>query len=53
MTSSIMNSWRTVIISWMYAFMLLFILFALAGRQAISWVLMKLYEFFIQKTPIR
>jgi hypothetical protein len=40
-------------ISWLYAFMLLVIIIALAGKQAISWVLIKLYEFFIQKNPVR
>ncbi len=53
MTNSLLNSWRSAMISWLYAFMLLVIIIALAGKQAISWVLIKLYEFFIQKNPVR
>jgi hypothetical protein len=53
MTGSLFNSWRSAFISWLYAFMLLVILIALAGKQAVAWTLMKLYEFFIQKNPVR
>ena len=47
MNTSFLNTVKTDIVSWFYAFILLFILIAMAGKQAIAWVLMKLYEFFI------
>lgn len=53
MTNSLFNSWRSSFISWFYAFMLVLIIIALAGKQVISWVLMKLYGFFIQQNPVR
>lgn len=53
MTSSLFTSWRSIIISWLYAFMLVIIIIVLAGKQAVSWMLMRLYEFFIQKSPVR
>lgn len=37
---------------WFAAFFLLAVLGSY-GIQAIEWVLMKLYEFFIQRTPIK
>ncbi|MES1213938.1 MAG: hypothetical protein ABUT20_00355 [Bacteroidota bacterium] len=53
MTSSFFNSWKPVIVSWIYAVVMVIVIAALAGKQAISWVLMKLYEIFIQRTPVR
>jgi hypothetical protein len=40
-------------ITWLYALALILIVTAIAGREAIAWLLMKLYEFFIQKTPLQ
>jgi hypothetical protein len=37
---------------WFAAFILIAVLGSY-GMQAIEWVLMKLYEFFIQKTPLK
>jgi hypothetical protein len=37
---------------WLAAFILIAVLGSY-GRQAIAWVLMKLYEFFIQRTPLK
>jgi hypothetical protein len=39
---------RTDIVAYWFAVMLLFIITGKYGRQAIEWILMKLYEFFIQ-----
>jgi hypothetical protein len=36
-----------------FAAMLLFIVLGLYGRPAMEWLLMKLYEFFIQKFPMK
>lgn len=44
---------RTDIVAYWFAAMLLFILAGKYGRQAIEWVLMKLYEFFIQRNPMK
>jgi hypothetical protein len=44
---------RTDIAAYGFAAMLLFILFGRYGRQAIEWTLMKLYEFFIQRNPMK
>jgi len=51
MNTPLLNTAKTDIISWFYAFILLLILITMAGKQAIAWVLMKLYEFFIQRHP--
>jgi Zn-dependent protease len=37
---------------WFAAFILIAVLGSY-GMQVIEWVLMKLYEFFIQKTPVK
>ncbi|MBL0146239.1 MAG: hypothetical protein IPP48_11160 [Chitinophagaceae bacterium] len=34
-----------------FAVVVIFILLGKYGRQAIEWVLMRLYDFFIQNTP--
>jgi hypothetical protein len=47
---------RTDIVAYWFAAMLLFILagrYGRYGRQAVEWVLMKLYEFFIQRNPMK
>jgi hypothetical protein len=43
--SDFMAYWFTVL--------LVFILFGRFGLEAIQWVLMKLYEFFIQHVPLK
>lgn len=35
-----------------FAMVLLFVILAVYGRPALEWLLMKLYEIFIQGTPI-
>ncbi len=40
-------------ITWFYALIFIFGFAIIAGRQAIAWFLIKLYEFFIQKNPIQ
>ncbi|MES1217803.1 MAG: hypothetical protein ABUT20_20020 [Bacteroidota bacterium] len=52
MTTQLFNSWRSTIFSWFYVIVMVFIIVALAGKQVVSWILMKLYEFFIQKSPV-
>jgi hypothetical protein len=36
-----------------FALVLLFILFGIYGKQALEWLLMQLYNFFIQRTPVK
>jgi uncharacterized membrane protein len=40
------------ITAYYFAMVILLIVLGMYGEQAIEWVLMKLYEFFIQRTPI-
>lgn len=51
MNTSLLDTAKTDIVSLLYAFTLFLILISMAGKQTIAWVLMKLYEFFIQKHP--
>jgi hypothetical protein len=44
---------RIDITAYWFAAILLFMLFGRYGRQAIEWVLMKFYEFFIQRNPMK
>lgn len=44
---------NTDITAYWFVAVVLFIVLGLYGRPAIEWVLMKLYEFFIQKTPMK
>ena len=53
MTSSVFNSWRSNIFSWFYAFVLILAIAVLVGKQAVSWILMKLYEIFIQRNLVK
>jgi hypothetical protein len=39
-------------LSELYFFILILVFALIAGREIISWLLMKLYEFFIQKNPL-
>jgi hypothetical protein len=40
-------------LTYIFAAIVLITLLGGYGRQAIEWVLMKLYEFFIQRNPIK
>jgi uncharacterized membrane protein len=44
---------QTEIYAYWFAAFILIVLLGSYGRQAIEWVLMKLYEFFIQRTPLK
>ena len=46
-----LNSWGTDAIALVYVLAFIFLATSIAGKQAISWILMKLYEFFILKNP--
>jgi hypothetical protein len=39
--------------TWLYAVIFILVLAAIAGKEAIAWLLIKLYEFFIQKNPLQ
>src|SRR4029079_19296363 len=52
MTTSFFNSWKPVVLSWIYVVVMIFVIVLMVGKQTISWVLMKLYEFFIQRSPV-
>ena len=39
------------IIAYWFAVVLVFAVIGMYGRQAMEWLLMKLYEFFIQRNP--
>lgn len=39
------------ILPYWFALMLAFVILGRYGRQAMEWILMKLYEFFIQRNP--
>jgi hypothetical protein len=44
---------RPDVTSYWFALFLVFAILGRFGRQAMEWVLMKLYEFFIQRNPIK
>jgi Zn-dependent protease len=44
---------QTEIYAYWFAAFILIVLLGSYGSQAIEWVLMKLYEFFIQRTPLK
>lgn len=44
----IANKIRPLIAAYWFAFLLLFIILGLYGREVIEWVLLKLYEIFVQ-----
>jgi hypothetical protein len=50
MTTDKINSNIT---AYWFVMLLLFIVLGFYGRQAIEWLLMKLYDFFIQKGSIK
>ncbi len=43
---------NTDVAAYWFALILLFIALGIYGRPAIEWLLMKMYTFFIQKTPL-
>lgn len=43
---------NTYLAAYWFALILLFIALGIYGRPAIEWLLMKMYTFFIQKTPL-
>lgn len=43
------NKSKPLITVYWFAFLLLFIILGMYGREAIEWVLIKLYEIFIEK----
>jgi hypothetical protein len=38
--------------TWLYVFIFVLVLAAMGGKRAIAWLLMKLYELFIQQNPV-
>ncbi len=53
MTSEAISSWRTEVIALLYALAFILLIAGTASKHAISWLLMKLYEMFIQKPPVK
>lgn len=52
MITDTFNSWRTEVIAFFYAFAFILLIAVSGGKQAVSWILMKLYEIFIKKDPV-
>jgi hypothetical protein len=46
---TIPEKYQTELLMYWFTVILVFIILGRYGKQAIEWVLMKLYEFFIQK----
>ncbi len=44
---------QSEILPYVFAVLVVFFLFGRPGRQAIEWLLMKLYELFIQGNPLK
>jgi hypothetical protein len=44
---------QTGLLAYWYAIVLLFVLLVGYGKQALGWILLKLYEWFVQSVPAR
>jgi hypothetical protein len=48
---TVINKIKPLLSAYWFALLLLFITLALFGRDAIVWLIMKLYDIFIQRNP--
>jgi len=48
MNSSIFHSPKLLLMSWLYTIIIIIVVLVIKGKQVISWLMMKLYEFFIE-----
>ncbi len=48
----ITNNIKPPVTAYWFAFLLLFIFLGFYGKELIEWILIKLYEIFIQKDPV-
>jgi hypothetical protein len=52
MTHDAINPGREDAMAFLYVLFCIFIIISIAGKEAIAWLLMKLYEIFIQRNSV-